>query len=80
MIKPSAGWGRRMDYEVDQLEWGGEQGNVTENMNSFDSKTDNGEISETPLDPTIIGMPPRPKPAEKLEERLKIYKRMKEMT
>ena len=56
MIKPSIGWGRRMDYEVDQFEWGREQGNVTKSMTSVESKADKGEASETPMDLTIIGI------------------------
>ena len=52
------------------MEWGREHRNVTKNMNSFDSKTDHRELSETPMDPTIIGMPPR----------LILAQRMMEMT
>ena len=48
-IKHRTGWGQMMDYEMDQLEWEREQGNVTRNMNSFDSKTNNRDISETPM-------------------------------
>ena len=67
-----------MVYEVDQLERGREQGNVTKNMISFESKADKGGASETPMDPTIIGIPPRPKPAKKLRGSLEISERMQE--
>ena len=52
------------------MEWGREQRNVTKDMDSFDSKPDHGEVSATPMDPTIIGMTPR----------LKLAQRMMEMT
>ena len=69
-----------MVYEVDQLERGREQGNVTKNMISFESKADKGEAAGTPMDPIIIGMPPRQKQAEKLGGSLGISERMQEKT
>ena len=68
MIRHRTGQGRRMDYEVDQLEWGREHRNVTKNMNSFDFKTDHRELSERPMDPTIIGITPRFKLAQRMME------------
>jgi hypothetical protein len=50
------------------LEWGREQRNVTKDMDSFDSKPDQGEVSATPMDPTIIRMPPCPSPVERMAE------------
>ena len=35
-------------------------------MDSFDPKPAQAELYATPMDPTIIGMPPCPRPAERM--------------
>ena len=37
-------------------------------MDSFDPKPAQAELYATPMDPTIIGMPPCPRPAERMTE------------
>ena len=65
-IEHRTGRGRRMDDEEDHLEWGRELRNVTKDMDSFDPKPAQVELSATPMDPTTIGMPPCPRPDERM--------------
>ena len=50
------------------MEWGRELRNVTKDMDSFDSKPAQAELSATPMDPTRIGMSPCPRPDERMTE------------
>ena len=51
------------------MEWIEEQRNVTKDMDSFDPKPAQTELSATPMDLATIGMPTCPKPDEGMKER-----------
>ena len=57
-----------MDYEEDHLELGRELRNITKNMDSFDPKPAQAELSATPMDTTTIWMSPCPRLDERMTE------------